>query len=272
MRHLTLPSDAEIARLCNGIYAYPGYAPIAWDHFEEPKRDDGICWAIKRVGQIDAIVLRGSVTRQDWFRDLDAVADPFPSTATGIEDFLHYIGFAVEITPARHAFLGQVHPGFLAGIEDAFVAMQPLLGPLVIVAGHSLGAGRAAILTGLMVHAGRAPLACVTFGQPRPGFPQLAKLIADVPQRSYRNGKDVLVDIITEVPVAIGPEDYVHPCTLTDVCEKPGASWKQQWGIFAWHAMPLYLRALERLDGALLSGPEDVALTPDTAAPHLPIH
>ena len=246
---IALPSDAAIAALVIGLYAYPGYPPVAWDHRESPNADDGICWALKRVGDIDVIILRGSVTQQDWFRDLDAMTNPFPGTLKRLEDVLHYIGFALDEKPLSHPFLGPVHPGFFAGMEDAFAAMRPRLGRKTIVAGHSLGAARAAILTGLMVHAGIPPMACVTFGQPRPGFPPLAQLIADVPQRSYQNGSAdrTLVDLITQVPLALGPEDYVHPHPLTPVREEPGPSWQQQWGIFAWHAMPLYLRAVERL-------------------------
>ncbi|MHB8885797.1 MAG: lipase family protein [Methylovirgula sp.] len=276
-------NDAAIAALVNGIYAYPGYPKIAWDHFEQPKQDDGICWGLKRVGGsglasgIDVVVLRGSVTQQDWFRDFDALADPFESGEARLAAVLHHLGFPIEGAAEDHAFLGPVHPGFLAGMEEAWAAMRPLLRENVIIAGHSLGAARAAILTGLMVHhanlhKGPAPLACITFGQPRPGFALLAKYIADVPQRSYCNGNGSLVDMITEVPIALGPEDYVHPHPLTNVCEEPGPSWKQQWGIFAWHAMPLYLRALERRNGLAPSGPDDVALMPDSAAPQLEIH
>ena len=275
MNIMALPTDAAIAALVNALYAYSGYAAVTWDHLEQPTTDDGICWALKRVpgldSGIDVIVLRGSTTPQDWFRDFDAFADPFTTNAERLDIFLHHLGFAIDADAVDHAFLGPVHPGFLAGMEDAWAAMRPLLGKNVVVAGHSLGAGRAAILTGLMLHGGVPPLACVTFGQPRPGFPPLAKLIENVPQRSYRNGDGVLVDMVTEVPLAIGPEDYVHPHVLTDVCEEPGPSWQQQWGIFAWHAMPLYLRALERRDGLALSGPDDVALTPG-GAPRLEIH
>ena len=262
--------------------AYPDYPKIAWDHFEQPQRDDGICWGLKRIGGsglalgIDVVVLRGSVTQQDWFRDFDALADPFESDERQLETFLHHLGFSIEGAAEEHAFLGPVHPGFLAGMEAALAAMRPLLRENIIIAGHSLGAARAAILTGLMVHDANlnkapAPLACVTFGQPRPGFAKLAGVIASVPQRSYCNGNGSLVDMITEVPIAFGPENYVHPHPLTDVCEEPGASWKQQWGVFAWHAMPLYLRALERCYGLALSGPDDVALLPAVAR-HLEIH
>ncbi|QXX74217.1 hypothetical protein [Methylovirgula sp. HY1] len=251
MSEIAIPSDAEIAALVIGLYAYPGYAPVAWDHLEQPEQDDGICWSLKRVGQIDVVVLRGSMTPQDWFRDLDALADPFPSKLHRIEDWLHYVGFALDAIPTRHAFLGPVHPGFLAGMEDAWAAMLPMLGANVVVAGHSLGAARSAILTGLMVHDGHPPLACVSFGQPRPGFPALAELIAGVPQRSYQNGTTdrVLVDMITEVPLAIGAEDYVHPRPLIPVCEPPSTASITARGIFAWHGMALYLRAVERLAG-----------------------
>lgn len=234
-----LPSDATIAALCNGLYAYPGSATIDWDHREEPDDDNGICWAMKHLGTVDVIILRGSTTPQDWVRDFEAVADPF-----------------------THSALGPVHPGFLAGIEDAYAAMKPLLRADVIVCGHSLGAARAAILTGLMVDDNHAPRARVVFGEPRPGFAPLAKLIASVPARSYRNGNGILYDLITEVPIAMGPENYVHPCPLTHVCEEPGPDWTKQWGVFAWHAMPLYLAAVEKREGRQSAEPADASLPP----------
>jgi hypothetical protein len=248
MSALVLPSDAGVAALCNAIYAYPGFPRIGFDHLEAPDQDDGVCWGLKKLGDIDCLVLRGSVTPQDWLRDFAALANPF-----------------------AHIALGPVHPGFLAGMEAAWAAMKPRLGRKVIVAGHSLGAGRAAILTGLMVLDGRAPLTRLTFGEPRPGFPQLAKLIDRVPARSYRNGNGVAYDLITDVPIAIGIEDYVHPCHLSDVCEEPGPNWTRRWGVFAWHAMPLYLAALERQEGLPPSGPVDAVLTPEDGVP-LPIH
>ncbi len=242
-----LPSDAKIAALVNGIYGYAGFTPIAFDHLEQPDGDDGICWGLKRVDDVNVIVLRGSTTPEDWMRDFEAIANPY-----------------------THLALGPVHPGFLAGMEQAWTAMRPLIGAKVVVSGHSLGAARSAILTGLMLRDGFAPLARVVFGEPRPGFPQLAQRIAQVPARSYCNGNGRLFDIVTEVPIAIGPENYVHPCPLTYVCEPPGPEWTQQWGIFAWHAMPLYLAALEKLEGRIPSGPTDAPLT--FAAMHAALH
>ena len=147
MKESALPSDAVIASLCNGLYDYPGAAPIDWDHCEQPDEDNGICWGLKRLAAIDVVVLRGSTTPQDWVRDFEAVADPF-----------------------THFALGPVHPGFLAGMESAYRAMKPHLRADVMICGHSLGAARAAVLTGLMVHDGRAPRARVVFGEPRPGL------------------------------------------------------------------------------------------------------
>jgi hypothetical protein len=259
-----IPSDATIAHLVNALYGYAGYAPVVFEHVEDPKDDDGICWALKRVDDVDVIILRGSTTQQDWLRDFDALADPLdPKVSSFVSRFF---GFKARATPDNHDFLGPVHPGFLDGMQEALEAMLPFLsnGDLskqrdrnLIIAGHSLGAGRAAILTGLMVAAGKPPKACVTFGQPRPGFPQLAKLIAGVPQRSYCNGSadGIILDMVTEVPVALGPEDYVHPHPLTRVCEEPNVAWFEKWGIFAYHGMPLYLAALEKLAGLPSSAP-----------------
>ena len=225
-------TDAAIAALTNGIYAYPGDAPILWDHLEKPAQDDGICFGIKRLGEVDVIVLRGSTTPEDWRRDFDCFANP-----------------------CDHSFLGPVHPGFLAGMEDAWKVMRPMLGPNVIVTGHSLGAGRAAILTGLMLRddGELKPMARVVFGEPRPGFSHLGKILSGVPARSYRNRDGIFHDLITDVPFKIGFEQYRHPCQLTDVCQPPNLPLIEQWGPFAWHSMPLYLQALQKLDASKLA-------------------
>jgi hypothetical protein len=263
-----LLSDVMIATICNALYAYPGYAPVVWDHLEQPESDDGICWAIKRIAGVDLVVLRGSRTQQDWLRDFDALAWPFDPKVPGFAS--RFFGFDLTVKASDRDFLGPVHPGFLAGMDDAWAAMKPLLGPRVIVTGHSLGAARAAILTGIMVHDGKPPLECITFGQPRPGFPQLGKFIAGVPQTSYCNGNgSVIIDMVTEVPLAIGPEDYCHPHPLTAVHEEPSVPWFERYGVFAYHGMPLYLVALEKLAGVPPSAPAGASIV-DRA--HAEIH
>lgn len=216
-------SDAEIASLCAGIYAYPGAPAIAWDHLDPGDDGDGVCWALKRVAGSAVVVLRGSVTKLDWFRDFQAIADPF-----------------------HHDDLGPVHPGFLSGMRTVERQLRSLTNAEepIIIAGHSLGAARAAILTGLMVIDGRIPAARVVFGEPKPGFLQLAKLIEGVPGRSYRNGCGLHHDLVTDVPFSFPPEQFVHPTKVIPVCAMPGPDIFARWGVFAFHHMPLYQAAV----------------------------
>ncbi len=99
---------------------------------------------------------------------------------------------------------------------------------------------------------------------------QRDRIAGDLSQQRDRNA--IAYDLITDVPIALGPEDYVHPYPLTDVCEEPGPQWTKQWGPFAWHACPLYLRALEKLEGLPFSGPVDVSLGPAGVDLNMPIH
>lgn len=210
-------TDFEIAELLVQLYR----GSEGFDYYENPPNDSGICWALKKTAEVDVILLRGSTTFQDWIRDLIALATPF-----------------------SHAEFGPVHPGFEIGMERAFQAIvsTPGLNKNIVIAGHSLGAGRAAILTALMVEDNVKPIARVVFGEPKPGFKKLADYISGVPARSYRNTGNGQHDLITSVPLSFPPEEYVHAAPLTDVCALPQPG--DSWGVFAYHHMELYAAAL----------------------------
>src|SRR5690242_1459789 len=104
-----MPSDAAIVALCAEIYQPT--APGAFGYYDAGT-DDGICWAIKRLEGFDVVVLRGSVTLQDWLRDVQALA-----------------------VSSR---IGQVHSGFYAGMEHMWADLKPMLEQPAIVTGHSL--------------------------------------------------------------------------------------------------------------------------------------
>lgn len=217
-------TDFTIADLLVKLYDQPE-APLStagFDNFEPGTADGGICWASKRIENMDVVCLRGSVTFQDWLRDLFAFTIPFPNKG-----------------------LGCVHPGFKIGMDDAWDEIRRrTVGPW-IVAGHSLGAGRAAILAGLMTLDKMPPVRRVAFGEPRPGFQQLSDLIAGIPSVSYCNGSTAHDhDRVTDVPLEFGIERYVHPSPLTYVDAAPTAEMRARDGMWARHHMPLYHQAV----------------------------
>jgi|SRR5579871_2507186 len=208
-----LPSDATLAGLCASIYGHG--APVAWDHYDAGD-DDGVCWALKRLDGVDVVVYRGSADLGDWIEDFRALP-----IATRI---------------------GTVHNGFHAGMEHAWADARVLLRQPAIITGHSLGAARAAVVTGFMIKDGLAPIARVVFGEPKPGFADLAALVASVPGRSYRNGDGTHHDLVTDVPLTLPPADYLHPTPIIPVCAKPAPD--DPWGPFSFHHIELYQAAL----------------------------
>ena len=111
----------ECARLCRGIYANPGDAPVAWD---ERLCTAGVEWGVILEGKSAFVVFEGSKTPLDWIRDL--------------------IGFAPSVYDVK---LGAMWGGFVIGMEYAWEAIKPLLvnSDEIIFTGHSLGAARADI-------------------------------------------------------------------------------------------------------------------------------
>jgi hypothetical protein len=209
-------TDRDFAQLELAIY---GKGDPAWDCF---CCDNGVVWGAKIIDGVTVIVLRGSETPLDFYRDLQAVADP-----------AHYAG------------LGPVHPGFLDGMEATWDGIrQHTRGPRVLV-GHSLGAARAAILSGLMVLDQQPPLARVVWGEPLSGFQVLADLIRDIPTRSYRNGDQWSHDPVTDLPVPLGIERYVRASPLVDICARPmfwlSLDWHHIWPL-GWHDMEMYAK------------------------------
>jgi hypothetical protein len=207
-------TDHDIAALCADIYLPEPQAE--WTERVLP--DDGVAYGIKDFGTAVALVFRGSVTLPDWLCDAEAIADPLD-----------------------HAGLGPVHPGFFNGLTDLWAELKPeLTKKPCIIAGHSLGAARASLFVGLMVIDNSRPLRRVCFGEPRPGFPQAASIIAKASGRSYCNGNGRAHDPVTDVPFTTWIEDYVHPTPLIPVCEPPTDAEVQQDALFAWHSMMLY--------------------------------
>lgn len=216
-------SDLEAAEFLLDLYAP---SPAAnWDMVDEV---DGVFLGIKKFNDETLVALRGSQNLLDWFRDMLAIW-----------------------LPQNHTGLGPIHQGFSIGMTTVSrLILDTVKGP-VRIAGHSLGGGRAPILAGHMVLGGRPPLKVISFGQPAPGFDQLAQVIAGVPQVSYRNGDDMSHDKVTDVPYHIPIlAPYVHPAPFTLVDGGYSGSGR---GLFDHHHMPLYLTALR---SAIVGGKE----------------
>jgi hypothetical protein len=207
-------TEHEVAALCAEIYSEQ--PSIEWKLRELPP--EGIAFGLKDFGEVAALIFRGSVTLSDWLHDLEAIADPF-----------------------EHAGLGPVHPGFFDGLPQLWDRLKPTLTKKpCIVAGHSLGAARASLFTGLMVLDQCPPLRRICFGEPRPGFLQAGNIIATVRGRSYCNGNGRAHDLVTDVPFTTWIEDYVHPTSLVPVSEPPTDADVKRDALFAWHSMTLY--------------------------------
>jgi hypothetical protein len=215
---ITVITDRDIAELCANIYT--AQSPGEWEQLELPP--DGIAFGIKDLGPATALIFRGTKTLPDWLRDLEAFADP-----------------------DEHADLGPVHPGFFEGLPELWDRLKTTLTKKpCIIAGHSLGAARASLFTGLMVLDDCPPLRRLCFGEPRPGFPQSGSIIAEVRGRSYRNGNGRAHDLVTDVPFTTWIEDYVHPTALVPVCWPPTDDDVQRDALFAWHSFTLYALAV----------------------------
>ena len=210
-----MTTDRDVAQLCLAIYSGAG----DWDQVELP--DDGIAFGVKDLGPITALIFRGSTTLPDFVHDGECAADPL-----------------------EHDGLGPVHPGFFAGLPELWTRLQDTLTQKpCVVAGHSLGAARASLFTGLMVLANHPPVRRLCFGEPRSGFPQSASVIAKVTARSFCNGNGRAHDLVTDVPFTTWVEDYVHATPLIPICSPPSEADVEQYLIFAWHPMPLYASA-----------------------------
>jgi hypothetical protein len=219
-------SDADLADLCVGIYAYPGFPSVTWDHYDDGSADDGVCWAVKRVDGIDVVVFRGSVTMLDWLRDATILGNPFV-----------------------HRDLHGIWPGFYLGMPECWQEVRSKMsGPVTIVTGHSLGAARASVLCAMMTSTQYKPVARVVFGEPFPGDEDFCAMIADIPSRSYCNGDDKGHDLVTDSPFFIANKDFrpARPSPLISVSQSPDAAAHGLLGVFKYHHCPLYREALQK--------------------------
>lgn len=213
-------TDRDIAALCSGIYAYPGAVPVAWDVYDAGDDDNDIVFGLKKIEGVWVVVFRGSVTVDDWLRDAQALS-------------------------IWNADLqAHVHPGFNAGMKAAWAKIKTIIGSdPFIIAGHSLGAARAAICTAYAITDGLIPLARIVFGEPKSGFADLAAIVAKAPGRSYENVAAVGHghDLIPDMPLTLRLQPYTRDGELILLPVTPPDY--DGFDEFRFHHMPIYAGA-----------------------------
>ena len=187
-----MTTDLDHANLCARIYAVDAATDPFWAHYWN--QDDIVCGHVV-IDTVDYIVFRGSVTPEDWMRDLDAI-------------------------PVWHPKLGFVHAGFVTGLDALYSVIEHVVGTKIVITGHSLGAARACLTAGLFAcdasqSASDCPVTCLcTFGQPKPAWVNLSRIVEKSGMRhvSYKNRNDPVTEVPffpyvnTETPIALNAE------------------------------------------------------------------
>jgi len=169
-----------LAQICADVYTP---APTGFDHVWDYA---GCHAAHKKVGDVDVIVYRGSLDTMDWMLDAAAI-------------------------PLWDPRLGFVHGGFMAGVNDTFIAASLVCGPKVVVTGHSLGGARARLHAGLLAHYGTPALQVCVFGSPKPGFAGLARILqkSGTLLQSFRNCEDPVSLVAMLLPWWVHPDPWI---------------------------------------------------------------
>lgn len=195
------------------------YAPSSFGSFKNILHNGDTLCAIAVIDNQCFVVNQGTIDLAGWQAD-----------------------FTIE--PIKHQILGQLHRGFYDNLH--FLAKKILkLIPQdmrVICAGHSKGAGEAAILSALLKLSGVNVVRNYLFACPNPGFKELSIwLQANIPGTSYRNKCCLVGDPVPEVPL----NPYWPPYEHTIITNYP-KTWKM---IFPteWHNAKLYYEAINRI-------------------------
>lgn len=205
-------SHLILAQLSSDIYDKP-------EVFDKYWTADDVIVGLKVVDGVNVIVLRGSMTAEDWLRDGDVI-------------------------PVWHKDLGFVHAGFVQGMDAVFVEVCKALNdnPNEIT-GHSLGGARARILAALFT-VNKIPFQQIwTFGSPKPAFENLKRIIEK--SGAVHGSSRFFNDIVPTTPLSIPP--FLEYCHTEDYEQLDGHSGQTDLGVLRDHSIENYIKALEVL-------------------------
>ena len=202
-----------LAQQCAQLYT----SADGWAHYWQT--DDVVLAHAALDDGTDLIVLRGSMTTEDWIRDATAV-------------------------PVWHSGLGFCHGGFLAGMDDVFSEVRYVVDKKVIITGHSLGGARARILAGMFAYNALPVDTLCVFGSPKPAFVNLARIIqkSGMTHISHRNRNDIVPTVPLDIPPFF---DFVHTEDWITLNAEPAETDMEP---LRDHHIALYVQGLEKHD------------------------
>lgn len=164
------------AELCDYIYSPNG-------EFEQIISVKDIVGGTVKTATGTALVFRGTENLGDFLSDIDAVPVPVDG-------------------------LGNVHQGFYQDLPDFMEAAIPHLSGEILLMGHSLGASRAELATGILL-LNNIPVTQLYSFEPAKVATDgtLWNLLASVNPQLYKNGNDLVPDLPDML-------DYKHPAAL----------------------------------------------------------
>jgi hypothetical protein len=206
------PSDFDLAKLCQS-------QSLNENIFDHDFVVSGDRYSIKYYPDCTVVVHEGSHDFLNWFYNADFVMIKIPDFA-GVD-----MGFDLNVSV----------------MTQQAIPLIPKDKP-VYFTGHSRGAPRAQLMAARFIKQGYQ-VVVVVFASPRPGDAMLARILNEMPIRSYRNyGNFDEQDFVCDVPLPY-PFGYVHPVDqiIIDVPPEPNDA----WGIFARHHLQLYIEGLQ---------------------------
>lgn len=192
---------ASIVAACQVYQNTPGIiGPGSRVIHGEYSTDVGVAWDAANTTGL--IAFRGSQSTEDWIQDFKQFLSDAP-----------YSSVLEKMYPeaqVHHGFLEQLQavtdkaPNSSQNIGDVLMDMSAGITPtLVIITGHSLGAGVASLAAPwAALQWPGADIRCVTFGNPKPGNQAYSDAFRDLVGRQYRVANHL--DVVPELPTFNG--------------------------------------------------------------------